>query len=190
MNTTHPTHSTALTGDVDDVVGRARAHALEGTSSFFQRIVATDNTLAPALARLTLGLVMLPHGLQKVFGWFGGHGLSATYDMFTTKMGLPGPVVAFTFAAETLGAIMLIVGGFTRIAALSILGVMGGAVAVAHLNNGFFMNWMGNKQGEGFEYHLLAIGLGLVVLLAGGGRVSIDRALTKETASLDPVIDT
>src|SRR5437660_1243690 len=66
----------------------------------------------------------------------------------------------------------------SRFAAASLALVMLGAVALAHVHAGFFMNWAGTQQGEGFEYHLLAIALALVVVVAGAGRASIDRKLT------------
>ena len=53
------------------------------------------------------------------------------------------------------------------------------AIAMVHLPFGFFMNWFGTKQGEGFEFHLLAIGLGLAVLIGGSGALSIDHALAR-----------
>ena len=55
---------------------------------------------------------------------------------------------------------------------------MVGAIATVHLANGFFMNWSGAQKGEGFEYHILAIALALVVMLRGSGAASVDRALS------------
>lgn len=177
MSATSPT--VGHPGDTDDVIGHTRAHLVEPGRSAFQRFIATDARLAPALARLALGLVMLPHALQKTAGWFGGHGFSGTYGAFTTTMGIPGPLAFLAIAAELLGAIALIFGVLTRLGALAIIGVMLGAIAIVHLPHGFFMNWYGTQAGEGFEYHLLAIALGVVCLLQGGGRVSVDRALMK-----------
>jgi putative oxidoreductase len=57
------------------------------------------------------------------------------------------------------------------------MSIMVGAIVTTHIPNGFFMNWTGAQAGEGFEYHLLAIGLGFVALIAGGGAASIDRLL-------------
>jgi putative oxidoreductase len=51
------------------------------------------------------------------------------------------------------------------------------AVKMVHGANGFFMNWMGNQKGEGFEYHLLAIGLALIVIIYGAGKFSVAAAL-------------
>lgn len=166
-------------GDTDDVTGRARAHMVAPGDSLLHRLVATDARLAPAIARLSLGLVILPHALQKTLGWFGGQGYNRTYDVFTRQMGMPGPVAFLAIAGELVGSLLLIVGLLTRVGALAIIGAMLGAIAVVHAPNGFFMNWSGTKAGEGFEFHLLAIALGLVAFIAGGGRASIDHALMR-----------
>jgi putative oxidoreductase len=129
--------------------------------------------------RLTLGLVMLPHGLQKVLGLFGGAGLQATMNVFTTKLGLPAPVAVLVILAESAGAIGLIVGFCTRLCALGIALVMGGAIFFVHGQNGFFMNWFGKQSGEGFEYHLLAIGLALALVIHGAGKWSFDQRIAR-----------
>jgi putative oxidoreductase len=142
-------------------------------------IFGTQNDMAGLIMRLTLGAVMLPHGLQKVFGLFGGAGLQATLHTFTVKLGLPAPVAVLVILAESAGALGLIVGFCTRLCALGIALVMGGAIALVHLPHGFFMNWSGNQQGEGFEYHLLAIGLALALFCHGGGKWSFDQRIAK-----------
>lgn len=172
----------SLRGDTDDVLGHARYDVTARNGSLLHRIVRTDRRLAPTVARLGLGLVMLPHALQKAFGWFGGHGFANTYNAFTNMMHIPGPLAFLAIVTEIVCSIALIFGALSRLAAAGIIGVMLGAVAYAHLPNGFFMNWTGQQTGEGFEYHLLAIALGLVVVIAGGGRVSIDRALMRRRA--------
>ena len=73
----------------------------------------------------------------------------------------------------------LILGVLTRLGALGIGAIMVGAIAMVHAPNGFFMNWMGNQKGEGFEYHLIAIALAVVLLALGGGAASIDRLLAR-----------
>src|ERR1700761_3833055 len=84
-------------GDTDDVAGKARSHATDPGHSLFHSVIATNSAWSPAVARLALGLVMLPHALQKVFGMFGGHGFSATMQMFQSN-GMPG-VLAFLVIA-------------------------------------------------------------------------------------------
>ncbi|GAB4176260.1 MAG: DoxX family protein [Geothermobacteraceae bacterium] len=142
-----------------------------------KRFLRTDNDIAALIMRLTLGVVMLPHGLQKTLGLFGGHGFSGTYGFFTAKMGMPGVVAVLIILAESLGALGLIFGFLTRLGALGIAAVMTGAIVLVHWQNGFFMNWFGNQQGEGFEYHLLALGLAIALMIRGGGALSVDRML-------------
>lgn len=144
-----------------------------------QKLLHTENDYGGLVARLALGIVMFPHGAQKVLGWFGGYGFAGTMTFFTETIGIPYLVALLVVLAEFLGSIGLIVGALTRIAALGISSVMLGAILLVHLPNGFFMNWGGNQAGEGFEYHLLAIGLALVLILRGAGALSIDRIITR-----------
>lgn len=141
------------------------------------KLLNTENDYGALIARLALGIVMFPHGAQKVLGWFGGHGFAGTMTFFTETMGIPYLVALLVVLAEFFGSIGLIVGALTRIAALGIGSVMLGAILLVHLPNGFFMNWGGTQAGEGFEYHLLAIGLALALMVRGGGALSIDRII-------------
>jgi putative oxidoreductase len=140
---------------------------------FFQ----TEDDVSVLIARLFLGVVILPHGWQKLLGMFGGFGFSATVDFFVNS-GIPAAVAFLIIIGESFGAVGLIVGFLSRLAALGITLIMLGAIFLVHLPNGFFMNWSSNQPGEGFEYHLLAIGLALVVLIKGGGKWSVDRAIS------------
>lgn len=133
----------------------------------------TNSSFGPLVARVALGAVMLPHGLQKVFGLFGGYGFTATMNAFTDKMHIPVVFAFLAIAAEFAGALGLITGLLSRVAAFGIATVMVVAITM-HSANGFFMNWMGSQKGEGIEYHLLAIGLALVVMIQGAGKASLD----------------
>ncbi len=143
----------------------------------FRRILHTSNSFALTAGRLGLGLVMFAHGTQKVFGWFGGHGFGATMGGFTHHMGIPAPLAFLAIMAEFLGGLGLIAGLLGRIAAFGVCCNMVVAVVTVHAANGFFMNWAGNKKGEGFEYHILAIALALAVMIGGSGALSVDRLL-------------
>ena len=145
-----------------------------------KRLLKTDDSIILLILRLTLGIVMFPHGAQKVVGWFGGEGFSATMSLFTEQMHVPAIIAFLVFMAEFLGSIGLIFGFLTRIAAFGILCNMLGAIFLVHLKFGFFMNWVGNKPGEGFEYHLLALAIAVAALIGGGGKLSIDRAIALE----------
>lgn len=134
----------------------------------------TRNDISGTILRIALGLVMFPHGAQKLFGWFGGYGFSGTMHHFTENMGIPYLLALLVVLAESFGALGLVVGALTRIGALGIGSVMLGAVAMVHLEHGFFMNWFGNQAGEGFEYHILAIAMAAALFIKGGGRWSVD----------------
>src|SRR5437660_12589347 len=140
-------------------------------------LLKTDDSFSPLIARLTLGLIMFPHGAQKALGWFGGYGFSGTMNFFTGQLHIPALLAFLAIAAEFAGSIGLITGFFSRVCAFGIAVVMLVATLTVHASNGFFMNWAGNQKGEGFEYHLLAIGLALVVILSGAGKWSVDRLL-------------
>lgn len=143
------------------------------------RVLATPADPAAALARVALGAMILPHGLQKTLGWFGGPGFQGALAFFTETMGLPGAVGLFVIAAELLGGLGLIVGLAGRLSAAAVGAVMVGAAVTTHLQNGFFMNWFGTLPAgsEGWEFHLLATALAAVVMIRGSGSFSLDRLL-------------
>jgi len=131
--------------------------------------------------RLTLAVVIFPHGAQKVLGWFSGHGVKSTLKFFTDS-GMPAVLALLAIAAEFLGPLGLAAGLLTRVAAFGILCVMLVAIITVHWPHGFFMNWEGNQKGEGFEYHLLALGVAIALIIMGGGAWSIDGALSTAAA--------
>jgi len=146
----------------------------------FKKIINTKSDLVSTILRLTLGIVMFPHGAQKMLGWFGGYGFEGTMGFFTGQMGIPAVFAFLAILAEFAGSLGLITGLLTRVAALGIASVMTVAVLTTHLSNGFFMNWFGNQKGEGFEYHLLALGLAIAIIIRGGGAFSIDQKLSEQ----------
>lgn len=150
--------------------------AVQGAGAFGW-LLRTGNDGALTVLRLALGVVMLPHGAQKALGWFGGPGFRGFVSYSATQHGIPVVLGALAVAAEFLGGLGLVVGFLGRVAAFGILCNMIVAIALVHHRYGFFMNWTGKQAGEGFEYHLLAIGIAVVILLRGSGAVSIDRML-------------
>lgn len=130
------------------------------------------------IARLALAVTIFPHGAQKLLGWFGGYGYQGTMGFLTGMAKLPYPVALLVILIEFFGALMLFFGLATRIAALGMIGLFTGVVVTVHGANGFFMNWNGTQKGEGFEYFILLMGLAIVLLIAGGGKLSADAALT------------
>ena len=126
--------------------------------------------LALLIGRVIVGAVFMAHGAQKLFGAFSGPGLSAF-------VGMMGPIGYLVAIGEFFGGLGLVVGFLSRFSAASIIVIMLGAIGMVHGKVGFFMNWMGNQGGEGFEYHLLAIAILLVILIAGPGRYALARSL-------------
>jgi putative oxidoreductase len=146
----------------------------------FRKLVSTSNDFTLTIVRLVLGVTFFMHGAQKMLGWFGGYGFHGTMGFFTQQMGIPAPLAFLAICAEFFGGLGLLVGLLGRIAALGIIVNMLVAIVTVHHVNGFFMNWTGQQKGEGFEYHLLAIALAIVVLVKGSGAISIDRAIAGE----------
>jgi putative oxidoreductase len=143
-----------------------------------RRLLATDDSIATAILRLVLGIVIFAHGAQKMLGWFGGSGFSGTMAFFTLGMHIPAPLAFLAIAAEFFGGLGLIVGFLTRIAAFGIGVNMVVAILTVHAKVGFFMNWTGKQAGEGFEYHLLVLAMVVFLMIRGAGALSVDRALT------------
>ena len=141
------------------------------------RMLETDGDWVITIVRIVFGVVFFAHGAQQALGWFGGAGLQSTVRMFREQLRIPAPLALLSVAAEFLGGLGLIVGLLSRIAALGIAVVMIVALLAVHWKFGFFMNWYGDKQGHGIEYHILALVLALVVMIKGGGAFSLDQVL-------------
>ncbi len=125
--------------------------------------------------RITLALVFFPHGAQMLLGWFGGGGFAATMNFLTENAGLPWLAGLTVILLQSVGSIGLALGIFSRLLALSFIVILIGMVLTSHLDHGFFMNWYGKQAGEGYEFHLLAIGMSMALLIGGGGKYAISR---------------
>jgi putative oxidoreductase len=142
--------------------------------------VTNPGSITALLARIALGIVVFPHGAQKLLGWFGGYGFTGTMGFLTGNAGLPWIIALLVILIEFFGALLLLIGLGTRLAAAAIIVNFLGVVITSHLHNGFFMNWYGQAgQGEGLEYFILLFGLGIITLIAGGGKASLGAALSQ-----------
>ena len=148
-------------------------------TTFMKYLFQTNDKFSYWVPRVILGCVMFPHGAQKLFGWFGGFGFTNTMTYFTQTTGLPWIIAFLIVMGESLGSLGLILGFFTRLSALGLICIMVGAIITVHIPNGFFMNWFGKQAGEGFEYHLLVIGMSIPLLISGGGKYSVDVLINK-----------
>ena len=147
----------------------------------FRTLIGTTNDLTLTILRLVLGVVFFAHGAQKALGWFGGYGFSGTMGFFTQQMQIAAPFAFLAICAEFLGGIGLILGLLGRVAAFGIACNMVIAIGMVHRHFGLFANWSGTQKGEGYEFHLLAIAIALVIMIKGSGAVSVDRALSKSS---------
>lgn len=145
-----------------------------------KKIFQTNESNVATILRIVLGVILFPHGAQKMLGWFGGYGFNGTMGFLTGAAGLPWIIAFLVIAIELFGAIALVFGFATRIVAVGIISLFAGIIFTSHLQNGFFMNWAGNLKGEGYEYHLLVIGIAIALLVSGAGKWSVDYALQRE----------
>lgn len=131
------------------------------------------------LLRLAAGLTLAAHGSQKLFGWFGGYGLSGTAG-FMEQLGFtPGRRHATAAGlTEFGGGILLAVGFLTPLAAALIAAMMLVAAGSVHVRKGFFMT-----EG-GFEYNLVLGTAGLSFAFTGPGAISLDRLFGLHLAGL------
>lgn len=144
------------------------------------KIFNTQASWPATIVRITLGAILLPHGMQKLFGVFGGFGFSTTMQYFTQTVHIPWLIGFIVIMIEFFGSIMLLLGFATRIVASLIVPLFIGIIITHHWQAGFFMDWFGtNPKGfEGFEFDLLMMGLALSLIISGGGKWSVDRKLT------------
>ena len=136
-------------------------------------LLGTYPSWSRLVVRLALGIVMFAHGAQKVFGWFGGHGLKATIQAFQQYLKIPPAATVLAAFVECFGGLALIVGFLARPAALGIIGVMVVAVATVHWKNGFFLATQPG-QSNGWEYNFALAAMAVAVLIGGAGALSID----------------
>lgn len=147
-------------------------------TSFTNTILNTTDSWEQLVIRVTLAMVIWPHGAQFLLGWFGGFGFTNSIGYLTGPAGLPWLVGFMVIMIQFFGSLMLLLGCLTRVAALGMLGMGIGMIFSGHIEHGFFMNWAGNQKGEGFEYHLLMLGMSLALIIGGGGRYAFDKTLS------------
>ncbi len=139
------------------------------------RIFSTPASLAPTVLRLALAAVFFYHGGQKAFGWFGGKGWTETMAQWTASDGLNFPywLAALGVLAEIGGAAALVPGIFTRLAAFGLFCTMLTGIYTVHFANGF-------GGAGGFEYPFSLAAMAFALVCIGGGRFSIDRAISRQ----------
>lgn len=139
-------------------------------------LLGTYPSWSRLVVRLALGIVFFSHGAQKVFGWFGGHGLKATIQTFQQYLKVPPAATVLAAFIECFGGLALIAGVLARPSALGIIGVMLVAIAKVHARNGFFLATQPG-QANGWEFNFVLIAMALAVLIGGAGALSVDGLL-------------
>lgn len=143
----------------------------------FKFFLQTDNSPVQFFIRIALGLVMFPHGAQKVLSWFGGPGPMKTLQTFSA-IGFPVWWTVTLMIFELIGSVLLVAGFLTRLWAIGIGTALAICMFTSHAQYGFFMNWLGRQKGEGFEFHILILGITIALIVRGGGALSVDRTLS------------
>ena len=143
-------------------------------------IFSTNDHYTGLVLRLTIASVIFVHGSQKMLGWFGGGGYTETINSITGYFHLPYIIALLVIIIEFFGALFLITGFASRIAAAAMIILFTGILFTAHFQNGFFMNWYGIQKGEGYEFDLLVIGLCIATLINGSGKYSVDSLVSKQ----------
>lgn len=137
-----------------------------------KKLVQTPSDVSLLILRVALGIMIFPHGAQKVLGWFSGPGPEGA-TQFLTGLGAPAFLVPLVFIVEFLGGIALLLGLLGRLAALGLAFDMLGAILLFHLPMGFF------AANGGYEFHLVTIAAAIVLVLKGSGAASVDRLLAE-----------
>ena len=140
------------------------------------RLLTTINSFAPTILRLMLAVIFTVHSGQKTIGWLGGAGWSGTLAHWTGQapdgLHFPYGLAVAGILAEVCGAVGMLLGFLTRLAALGLLCVMATAVMFVHGPAGFFAP-------RGYEYPLAMAAVALALICCGGGRLSLDRFLSR-----------
>jgi putative oxidoreductase len=146
----------------------------------WRKIIRTDDDKVLTLLRVALAIMVFPHGAQKLLGWFGGFGFSGTMGFLTQQMHIPAALALLVFAAEFFGALGVFFGFLGRIAAFGIAVDFTVVALMAHLSNGFFLNYSGQQKGEGIEFLIVPVATAIAIVIRGSGAWSIDRALMRD----------
>ncbi len=149
------------------------------SKSFAAAFFQTTDSIAPTIIRIGLSGVLWAHGAQKLLGWFGGYGFEGTMGFFTGTVGLPWIIGFLVIVIEFFGSILLFFGFAARFWGIAMAMLMLGVVLTSHIQNGFFINWLGNQKGEGVEYFLLAIGMSVSIAISGAGKFSVDGSIAR-----------
>ena len=136
-------------------------------------LLTSAPSFAPLALRIPIGIILMAHGAQKLFGWFGGYGLEGT-GQWMASIGLtPGYLMALMAgSSEFFGGLLLIIGLLTRPTALVLSFTMVVAIFSVHIGNGLFLS------NNGYEFGLALLAATLSLTISGAGKLSADNLLT------------
>ncbi|MCY1536505.1 putative oxidoreductase MhqP [compost metagenome] len=141
-------------------------------NTLIKSVVATHAGYGLTILRIIAGVTFAAHGAQKLFGWFGGHGLAGVAQWMESIGLAPGYLMALLAGgAEFFGGLALIIGLLARPAAAVLAVTMLVAIVTVHLGNGFFMS------NNGYEFALVLMAMSLAVLVEGAGKLSLDKQI-------------
>ncbi|WP_113907640.1 DoxX family protein [Aliidiomarina celeris] len=144
-------------------------------TTLVQKLFSTQAGYAALLLRVPVGVILFAHGAQKLFGWYGGHGLAGTGEWMASIGLTPGVLMAFLAgSAEFFGGLALILGVLTRPAAFVSAITMVVAIFSVHFANGLFLS------NGGYEFGLALLAATAALTLQGAGRFSIDSWIAKK----------
>ncbi|OOF16656.1 MULTISPECIES: DoxX family protein [unclassified Salinivibrio] len=137
-------------------------------------LLSTQSSFAPLALRLPVGVILIAHGAQKLFGWFGGYGLEGT-GQWMASIGLePGVLMALMAgSAEFFGGVLLLIGLLTRPAAAVTAITMLVAIVTVHWDNGLFLS------NNGYEFGLALLAAAVSLVFSGAGNLSVDKKLSQ-----------
>ena len=148
------------------------------SQSLISRVMSTRAGWAPLALRLPVGIIFAAHGAQKLFGWFGGYGLTGTAQWMESIGLAPGVLmVLLAGGAEFFGGLALIAGLLVRPAALALSVAMLVAIFTVHISHGLFMS------NNGYEFALALLAASVSLLISGGGSASVDAAMAGDEGS-------
>jgi len=141
-----------------------------------RQLLQTDNSYVYLFLRVVAGMIIFPYGMQKLLGWFddlgGGIGIKGSLKKLSAR-GIPALIGWLIIIGQSFGSIALITGCLGRIAAAGNFIIFTGALIV-HAPDGWTLNWLGKKKGEGIEYFVLLLAVLLIIIINGSGAVSVD----------------
>ena len=148
------------------------------SNRLINRVLSTNAGWAPLVLRIPVGIILIAHGGQKLFGLFGGYGLEGTGQWMDSVGIHPGYLMALLAgSAEFFGGLALLFGLLVRPAAAAVAFTMLVAIFSVHISKGLFM------ANNGYEYALALLAVTVALLMSGAGRLSVDEALATRSTS-------